>query len=100
MPIVEGVPSFLNGPLRPTCVNSARHHLPPPEDTSEISKQAETTKTFDKKRLVQSYGMGCGTRNSFSLVLQEIWPGGSGCTGGAPNVIAPGFSLDLSDART
>ena len=56
IPVVEGVLSFLNGPLRPTCVNSARHHLPPPEDTSEISKQTETTKTFShKKRLVQGY---------------------------------------------
>ena len=61
-PIVDGVPSFLSGPLRPDLRDfCSRHHLSMPADTisrAEVSDQAKTTKTFsDKWRRFRNYGM-------------------------------------------
>lgn len=61
-PIVDGVPCFLRGPLRPDFLDFAqRHGLPAaPEDKGRAAadKQAKTTTTFsDKWRRFKSYGL-------------------------------------------
>ena len=61
-PIIDGVPSFLRGALRPDLRDfCSRHQLCLPTDAisqPEILDQAKTTKTFsDKWRRFRSYGM-------------------------------------------
>ena len=61
-PIVDGVPSFLSGTLRPDLRDfCSRHHLPLPVDTPsslEFRDQSKTTKTFsDKWRRFKNYGI-------------------------------------------
>ena len=61
-PIVDGVPSFLSGPLRPDLRDfCSRHHLPLPVErpsSLNFSDQAKTTRTFsDKWRRFKNYGI-------------------------------------------
>jgi SAM-dependent methyltransferase/uncharacterized protein YbaR (Trm112 family) len=61
-PILDGVPSFLTGPLRPDLSDFCkRHNLPPPAEAPaprEKEEQAKTTLTFsDKWRRFKRYGI-------------------------------------------
>jgi uncharacterized protein YbaR (Trm112 family) len=61
-PIIDGVPSFLSGPLRPDLRNfCSQHHLSLSADLvlrPDASDQAKTTKSFsDKWRRFKNYGI-------------------------------------------
>src|ERR1700757_2439411 len=61
-PILQGVPSFLTGPMQPDLTDfCARHGLEKPSTAPigpEASEQAKTNKTFsDKWRRFKQYGL-------------------------------------------
>lgn len=125
-PVIDGVPCFLRGPLRPNFLDFAeRHGLPPsPEDKGRLAadKQAKTTETFsDKWRRFKSYGLEPQHREflfgwyckKFGLSTQENLKGfyrnrrrvlevgpGSGFNTRfiAENCRGQVFALDVSDA--